>query len=99
MSQNYRPFLSEPILLCLKGESILMKFSLQQLLTVCFFLWISCLGGQAEEWQGEKSSFHDFEQYDFPLDELKCKVVIPAHPAEGTPWAVSYTHLTLPTKA
>ncbi|MDC0497388.1 GDSL-type esterase/lipase family protein [bacterium] len=40
----------------------------------------------ATEWEGERSSFHGFDQYDFKLSELKCKIVTPHAVAEGTPW-------------
>ncbi|CAA6692166.1 MULTISPECIES: GDSL-type esterase/lipase family protein [unclassified Lentimonas] len=40
----------------------------------------------ATEWQGERSSFHGFDQYDFKISNLKCKVVEPHAVAEGTPW-------------
>ena len=37
-------------------------------------------------WPGEVSSFHSFVQYDFKLEKIACKVVIPEAAAEGNPW-------------
>ncbi len=37
-------------------------------------------------WQGKQSSFHGFDQYDFKLAELDCKVVVPGKIADGKPW-------------
>jgi len=37
-------------------------------------------------WPGTKSSFHSFEQYDFAIENLKCKVVVPKKVADGKPW-------------
>jgi lysophospholipase L1-like esterase/pimeloyl-ACP methyl ester carboxylesterase len=40
----------------------------------------------AHEWEGEKSSFHSFDQYDFPFNGTDCKVVVPKKPRNGNPW-------------
>lgn len=37
-------------------------------------------------WPGTTSSFHSFTQYDFKLDDLDCKVVVPKETAAGKPW-------------
>ncbi len=37
-------------------------------------------------WPGEKSSFHSYTQYDFKIDKLNCKVVVPNKVATGKPW-------------
>lgn len=39
-----------------------------------------------DSWPGEKSDFHSFDQFDFEVDELKCRVVTPREIAEGRPW-------------
>lgn len=38
------------------------------------------------EWSGQRSLFHSFEQIDFTLGDLKCKVVVPRQVADGKPW-------------
>ena len=40
----------------------------------------------AEPWPGATSDFHGFTQYDFKVEELACKVVVPKKVAEGKPW-------------
>ena len=37
-------------------------------------------------WDGEKSSFHGFDQYDFKFEGNACKVVVPKTVADGKPW-------------
>jgi len=37
-------------------------------------------------WPGERSSFHSFVQYNFKIDNLNCKVVVPDKVADGKPW-------------
>jgi len=37
-------------------------------------------------WQGEQSSFHGFDQYDFKFEGNACKVVVPQTVADGKPW-------------
>ena len=37
-------------------------------------------------WSGKKSTFHGYEQVDFKLGEVPCKVVIPKKIADGKPW-------------
>ncbi|MCF7848124.1 MAG: prolyl oligopeptidase family serine peptidase [Kiritimatiellales bacterium] len=59
-----------------------MKFSLGKW---CVFLFLLA-SVHAEEWSGKKSSFHSFNQYDFSVGELKCKVVVPENIADGKPW-------------
>jgi pimeloyl-ACP methyl ester carboxylesterase len=39
-----------------------------------------------DSWPGEKSDFHSFDQFDFEVDELKCRVVTPREIANGRPW-------------
>ncbi|MDF7798633.1 alpha/beta hydrolase [Pontiellaceae bacterium B1224] len=53
---------------------------------VIFFGIASVAVSQAEEWLGEKSNFHGFDQYDFQVGELQCKVVVPKEVVAGTPW-------------
>jgi alkaline phosphatase D len=35
---------------------------------------------------GTKSEFHDFNQFDFKLDDVDCRVVVPKQVAQGRPW-------------
>ena len=37
-------------------------------------------------WDGKKTSFHGFDQYNFPLEGIACRVVIPKKIADGKPW-------------
>ena len=37
-------------------------------------------------WDGKKTSFHGFDQYNFPLEDIACRVVIPKKIADGKPW-------------
>jgi len=37
-------------------------------------------------WTGKKSLFHTFTQYDFKLEGVDCKVVVPNEIADGKPW-------------
>jgi|GEM_PF-128540 len=37
-------------------------------------------------WPGTKNSFHSFAQYDFEIDGMDCKVVVPGESADGKPW-------------
>ena len=37
-------------------------------------------------WDGKKTSFHGFDQYNFPLEGIACRVVIPKKIADGRPW-------------
>jgi len=39
-----------------------------------------------DAWSGTKSSFHGFDQFDFKLDGVDCKVVLPKQVADGKPW-------------
>lgn len=59
--------------------------------TVLAFLLISAWVGiapgvHAADWPGKKSNFHGYAQYDFPLEDFSCRVVVPAKPAPGNPW-------------
>ncbi len=40
----------------------------------------------ADEWPGEQSSFHSFDQFDFEVEDLSCRVVVPDETADGNPW-------------
>ena len=40
----------------------------------------------AHQWAGKKSKFHGFEQTDFNIDDLSCKIVSPKKAAKGNPW-------------
>lgn len=42
----------------------------------------------ATEWSGKPGLFHGFRQYDFPLDEVDCRVVVPQTVADGRPWVL-----------
>lgn len=37
-------------------------------------------------WLGEKTNFYSFAQYDFNVENMSCRVVVPDVIAEGTPW-------------
>jgi pimeloyl-ACP methyl ester carboxylesterase/lysophospholipase L1-like esterase len=37
-------------------------------------------------WDGEKTSFHGFDQYNFLLEGIACRVVVPKKVADGKPW-------------
>ena len=37
-------------------------------------------------WPGQKGNFHGFDQYDFKVDDLNCRVVTPQKIATGKPW-------------
>lgn len=37
-------------------------------------------------WPGQKGNFHGFDQYDFKVDDLNCRVVTPQKTATGKPW-------------
>lgn len=39
-----------------------------------------------QAWPGDKSTFYSFDQFDFEIDELQCRVVVPRYSAEGKPW-------------
>jgi pimeloyl-ACP methyl ester carboxylesterase len=39
-------------------------------------------------WPGKKGSFHGFEQYDFKIGDLNCKMVVPNKGAAGKPWII-----------
>ena len=44
------------------------------------------ISNAGETWDGEKSTFHGFDQFDFKLDDLTCKIVVPKEAAKGNPW-------------
>jgi acetyl esterase/lipase/lysophospholipase L1-like esterase len=53
------------------------------------FVFKTLLSGQSSAdtpWEGKKSSFHSFDQYDFKFDGVDCKVVVPRKIADGKPW-------------
>ena len=37
-------------------------------------------------WDGKKTSFHGFDQYNFPFEGFACRVVVPKKIADGKPW-------------
>ena len=39
-----------------------------------------------EQWEAIASDFQGFTQYDFSVDDLKCKIVLPKKTAVGKPW-------------
>ena len=59
-------------------------------LGMCLFLGITAVLSEsitaAETWPGTRSSFHSFTQYDFKIEDLNCKVVVPNEIADGKPW-------------
>lgn len=47
----------------------------------------SVAGATAEpQWPGDKSEFHSFDQYEFELDGIVCRVVVPETARRGKPW-------------
>lgn len=44
------------------------------------------LVAQDDTWPGKKSDFHTFDQYDFTVGELQCKVVTPTNTTVSKPW-------------
>lgn len=40
----------------------------------------------ADDWQGTESTFHSYQQNDFKIEGVACKVVSPQKVAKGTPW-------------
>ncbi|MDB4143780.1 prolyl oligopeptidase family serine peptidase [Akkermansiaceae bacterium] len=42
--------------------------------------------GEDSSWPGKKSTFHGFDLYDFKVEDLSCKMVVPEKIAEGKPW-------------
>ena len=59
---------------------------LKKLAAVLFLLFLCSASVHAETWTGEKSDFHGFDQYDFSIDDLKCRVVVPKEASAGKPW-------------
>ncbi|MGJ8697456.1 MAG: alpha/beta hydrolase family protein [Verrucomicrobiaceae bacterium] len=57
-----------------------------RLLATCAILLLSVSSAFAEKWPGKQSTFHSFPQYDFKVDDLDCKVVVPQTVAKGKPW-------------
>lgn len=55
-----------------------------------FWLCVLIISGStvafAGEWPGTQSNFHSFDQYDFEVDGLDCKIVLPKEIAKGRPW-------------
>ncbi len=54
-------------------------------------LWLLLMAGTAgslvaDDFPGAVSSFNGFDQFDFELDEVSCRVVRPKQVAEGRPW-------------
>ena len=37
-------------------------------------------------WPGKKGSFHGFDLFDFKVQDLTCKIVVPKEAAQGKPW-------------
>ena len=59
--------------------SSLAKLSLLLILTPLQFAF-------SHPWTGKKSKFDSFEQTDFKIDDLNCKIVSPKKAAKGNPW-------------
>lgn len=59
---------------------------LENLAAVFIFLFLCSTNVHAETWTGEKSEFHGFDQFDFSIEDLKCKVVVPDQAFSGKPW-------------
>ena len=52
----------------------------------CFSSASPKAAGPAPVWTGKKSSFHGFDQFEFPLEGITCRVVVPGKIADGKPW-------------
>ena len=50
------------------------------------FLLATGITAHGATWPGTKSSFHSFDQFDFPIGDFKCKVVVPSNAAANKPW-------------
>ena len=55
------------------------------------FLFITALVlaqvlGQAGNFPGKKSTWHDYGRFDFKLGDINCRVVTPDKVAHGKPW-------------
>ena len=55
-------------------------------LLLCVFAMVVSSAVFAGEWPGMRSDFHSFDQYDFEVDGLSCKIVVPKSIAAGRPW-------------
>ena len=55
-------------------------------LWLCVLIIFSPTVALAGEWAGTQTDFHSFDQYDFEVDGLDCKIVVPKEIAEGRPW-------------
>ncbi|MFP6763202.1 MAG: PhoD-like phosphatase N-terminal domain-containing protein, partial [Planctomycetaceae bacterium] len=61
------------------------------LLTVCLLCCLSAAPAAADEdargtFSGTKTQWHDFDRFDFSLDGVDCRVVVPPVVAAGHPW-------------
>ena len=72
-------------------------------LILSLFVAGSLSHGQAKQstphkqvWDGKKTSFHGFDQYNFPLEGIACRVVVPKKIADGNGVRVK-NHEKLPT--
>lgn len=45
-----------------------------------------CSNDSVDTWPEAKSEFYSFDQFDFEVDGLQCRVVTPREIAEGRPW-------------
>ncbi len=55
-------------------------------MVVCFIASGWGLTLLAVEWEGALSDYHSYDQYNFEVNKLNCKVVLPKEVAEGRPW-------------
>lgn len=67
-----------------------MSHATALLIAACFCLTFTAQAAEPPApdaaWPGTQSTFHSFDQYDFTVDKLKCKIVTPRTIAQGTPW-------------
>ncbi|MFC1497935.1 alpha/beta hydrolase family protein [Verrucomicrobiota bacterium] len=60
------------------------------ILGVCLLLATTAASSESiiatESWPGKQSSFHSFAKYDFTIEGMKCKIVVPDQIAVGKPW-------------
>lgn len=57
---------------------------MKTLLKILFFSLTSLV--LADDWQGTESTFHSYQQHDFKIEGVSCKVVTPQKAAKGKPW-------------
>lgn len=53
---------------------------------LCVLILFSWSVAFAGEWSGTQTDFHSFDQFDFEVDDLDCKIIVPKEAAKGRPW-------------